>query len=405
MPAGGCRSGTTRKPCSCFVSYPIRLIWSLRAEYLSTGRRTYPPDFAGHDSDFAGATRGYPPDFTGLTNRLSLNTFRIAMAGKVRVAARPGTCLDPQSMGDVHRLIVHHGLERARLMVETRADRQALEAAAAIMAEEASRIGVTHAGFAMTSLPHRRIENSVWRRRGHLTTLLVESGRDHHGDFVGVPFGSVARMILLYLQTEAIRTGSQEVDLGPSMYAWMGKLGVPTGGRNYKLVSAQAAKLSACRLTFFTDLGDGAEARRNGAFVQDAISLNAAGERQGSLWRESVRLDDGFWRSLREHPVPVREEAVRAIGARSLAFDVYVWLAYRLHSLGRSTPVTWAALYAQFGAGFADIRHFRPELREAMKIALAVYPEARVDIERRGVVLHPSAPAVPKQEARRLGVT
>ena len=307
-------------------------------------------------------------------------------------------------MGDVHRLIIHHGLEQARLMIETRADRQALEAAAAIMAEEATRIGITHAGFAMTSLPHRRIEDSVWRRRGHLTTLLVESGRDSRGGFVGVPFGSVARMILLYLQTEAIRTASQEVELGPSMYAWMGRLGVPTGGRNYKMVAEQAARLSACRLTFFTDLGDGAEARRNGAFVQDAISLNAGSDRQGSLWKETVRLDDGFWRSLREHPVPVREEAVRAIGPRSLAFDLYVWLAYRLHSLSRSTPVTWAALHAQFGAGFSDIRHFRPEIRTGLQIALAVYPEARVDVERRGLVLHPSPPAVQKQEARRLGV-
>lgn len=315
-------------------------------------------------------------------------------------------CLHAKAMGDVHHLILRHGLDQARTMVETKAERQALEAAAIIMAEEAGRIGITHAGFAMTSLPHRRIEESVWRRRGHLTTLLVESGRDSQGDFVGVPFGSVARMILLYLQTEAIRTGSQEVELGSSMYAWMGRLGVPTGGRNYKLVAAQAAKLSACRLSFFTDLGDGAEARRNGAFVQDAISLNGAGGgRQGSLWRETVRLDDGFWRSLREHPVPVREEAIRAIGPRSLAFDLYVWLAYRLHSLNRSAPVTWAALHAQFGAGFRAMRHFRPEIKESLQLALAVYPEARVDVEKRGVVLHPSAPAVPKPEARRLGVS
>jgi hypothetical protein len=73
-----------------------------------------------------------------------------------------------------------------------------------------------------------------------------------------------------------------------------------------------------------------------------------------------VRLDDGFWRSLREHPVPVREEAVRAIGARSLAMDVYIWLAYRLHSLNRSTPITWTALHGQFGAGSKAVRQLKP---------------------------------------------
>jgi len=35
---------------------------------------------------------------------------------------------------------------------------------------------------------------------------------------------------------------------------------------------------------------------------------------------------------------------------------------------------------------------------------MAVYPEAHVDIESNGLALYPSAPAVPKAEARRLGI-
>ena len=31
-------------------------------------------------------------------------------------------------------------------------------------------------------------------------------------------------------------------------------------------------------------------------------------------------------KSLREHPVPVREEAISAIGTRSLPIDIYIWL-------------------------------------------------------------------------------
>jgi hypothetical protein len=309
----------------------------------------------------------------------------------------------PERMGEIHQLVLLHGVDSARAMAETKAERQAIDAAAAIMAEEASRIGITHAGFAMTSLPHRRIEKSIWRRRGHLTTLLVEAGHTSKGIVVGVPYGSVARLILLYLQTEAIRTGSREVELGRSMHAWMARMGLPTGGRNYKLVSEQAKRISACRLTFFTDLGDGVEARHNGAFVQDAITLSGvSGGSQGSLWQDRVKLDEGFWHSLREHPIPVREEAIRVIGARSLAFDLYVWLAYRLHSINRSTPVTWAALHAQFGAGFKAARQFKPEVRDSLRVALAVYPEARVDIEDRGIVLQPSPPAVRRQDARRL---
>jgi hypothetical protein len=307
-------------------------------------------------------------------------------------------------MGTVHRLIMEHGVEAARNAAETKSERQAIDAAAAIMVEEESRLGITHAGFAMTALPHRRIEEPFWERSGYQTILQVESGRLPGGKLVGVPYGSLARMILLYLQTEAIRTNSPEVELGRSMRAWMVRMSLADGGRTYKLVTEQARKISACRLTFFAQRG-GLEMRQNGMFVRDAISLSGViDDTQPTLWQDRVRLDDGFWASLREHPVPVREEALRAIGARSLALDVYIWLAYRLHSLAKPMPVSWTALHAQFGAGFQLVRKIKPSLTDALRLTLAVYPEARVDVEPSGFVLHPSPPAVPRAEAKRIGL-
>jgi hypothetical protein len=105
-------------------------------------------------------------------------------------------------------------------------------------------------------------------------------------------------------------------------------MSMSVGGRTYQLVREQARRISACRLTFLTS-ASGAEQRLNGAFVRGAISLAGvqSENRQAALWEERVRLDEGFWASLREHPVPVREEAIFAIGTRSMAMDVYIWLA------------------------------------------------------------------------------
>lgn len=295
---------------------------------------------------------------------------------------------------------------QARAMAFTQAERAAIDAAAEVMGEEAGSIGVTHAGFCLTALPHKRIADPLWRREGHRVTLLVESGRNRGGDLVGVPYGSLARLILLYLQTEAIRTGSPEVELGGSMRAWMMRLTLTTGGKTYQLVTEQARRLSACRLTFFATTEAG-EARHNGAFVRDAISMGGASSdiAQPSLWQEKVRLDEGFWRSLRAHPVPVREEAIRAIGTRSLAIDLYIWLAYRLHALPRATTVSWASLHNQFGAGFKHARQMKPTFLEALALATAVYPEANVAADpERGVTLHPSSPAVARADRARLGV-
>lgn len=309
-------------------------------------------------------------------------------------------------MGTVHKLIDRHGAAAARSMADSKANMLAVNAAVSIMGEEETRLGIVHAGFAMTNLPHKRIDEPLWRRKGISTTLLVESGRTESGDWIGIPFGSMARLILLYLQTQAIRTGSPEVELGGSMKAWMEAMGLQRGGATYRAVAEQARRISRCRLTFFADTAGG-QAWENGSFVRSGFSLPKSGEfsDQPSLWVDRVRLDDSFWQSLQAHPVPVREEAIQAISTRSVAIDLYIWLAYRLHALTKPTPITWLALHAQFGAGFKLVKHMKPKLLEALQLALAVYPEARVDVTETGITLHPSAPAVPKATARRMGLT
>jgi hypothetical protein len=169
----------------------------------------------------------------------------------------PAGSAHKEPMGDVHRLVLRHGVEEARGMVASKADGRAIDAAAAILAEEESRLGITHAGFAMTGPPHKATSAPVWRRKGPRTTLLVASGHDRKGALIGVTYGSMARLILLYLQTEAVRSGSQEVELGRSMNAWIGRMGVSVGGRTYALVAEQARRISACQLTFFTDRENG----------------------------------------------------------------------------------------------------------------------------------------------------
>ena len=50
----------------------------------------------------------------------------------------------------------------------------------------------------------------------------------------GIPDGARARLILLYLQSEATRTGSREVEIGRSMRAWMERMGLSVGGETAK---------------------------------------------------------------------------------------------------------------------------------------------------------------------------
>jgi len=297
-------------------------------------------------------------------------------------------------MAEVHQIIVRHGIQEARRHAVTKHERQVVDAAYQVLRDDAEKIGFTYSGFALTSLPHRPPTDTTWRREGHNLTMLITSGVDRTGLPLGLPFGSYARFILLFLQSEAIRTGSHEVELGRSMRAWLGSMGLSIGGKTYKQVTDQARRISGCTLTFYTDR-QGTELMRRAGFVDGAINLSDIGD-QPFLWQERVLLNDEFFRALREHPVPLSEAALRAIGPRSMVIDTYIWLAYRLHALKQDVEVSWPALYAQFGGGYGQIRFFRRHFIECIALATAAYPEARVDLSDRGLILRPSRPAVAK---------
>ena len=298
-------------------------------------------------------------------------------------------------MAQIHQLILRDGIGEARRQAATKHERALVEAAYRVLSEDAEKMGFTYSGFALTSLPHKPQQELFWRREGHNITLLLESGRDRSGKPVGVPYGSYARFILLFLQSEAVKTGSREIELGRSMRVWLATMGLSIGGTTYRMVAEQAKRISNCRLQFFTSRGE-MQVMKHGGFVDGSITLADLQSEQPALWNDRVLLNEEFYRALREHPVPVSEAGLRAIGPRSMVIDVYIWLAYRLHALTSDVSVSWPALHNQFGAGFNLIRKFRSHFIECLELAMAAYPDARVSVDERGVILRPSRPAIPK---------
>ena len=296
-------------------------------------------------------------------------------------------------MGKLHDQISERGRQGALALVDTAAERRALEAAISYMSDEENATGFLFSGWCQTALPHKRLEDDkIWTLETDHVKLMVEPGSVHGLDGpvrIGVPFGSRARLILLFLQSEAIRTNSREIELGRSLRVWLGKLGVPIGGKSMKDVRDQAVRLSRCRMTFQITRG------QHTGFINQNIVDTAmfSAESSGSML-ETVHLSERFFSELKRHPVPLQEAAIRALSNSSQALDIYCWLAYRLHSLGRETSITWVALRAQFGSSYAGLKDFRKRFLESLQLALAVYPDARVEVTHAGITLNKSRPPV-----------
>ena len=301
-------------------------------------------------------------------------------------------------MGTVHDLLEAKGKQGALML----ADRGVVEAAATYMADEDSSVGYLFSGWTQAALPHKRLaDDQVWEIRSDRVTLLVEPGRRPNpvqglpSISVGVPYGSRARLIMLYLQTEALKSRSREIELGKSLRAWFARMGIPPGGKSIRDVREQAERISRCRLSFHLAASGGAPGGLvNQNIVDTAMFMDAEDPAQGGLFLETAKLSESFFEQLKKHPVPIEEAAIRAISNNSMSLDIYCWLSYRLHALSGPRPVTWSALKAQFGAGYGSVAQFKWKFQPNLQLALAVYREAKVEVDDRGVVLHRSKPPV-----------
>ena len=91
-------------------------------------------------------------------------------------------------MGQIHQLILEHGIDEAKARTLDKLDRQCVETAFAVMSDEEQRVGMTHAGFAMTALPHKAVRDTIWIRQGGGVKLKIESGLGTDDQHVGLPY-------------------------------------------------------------------------------------------------------------------------------------------------------------------------------------------------------------------------
>lgn len=258
-------------------------------------------------------------------------------------------------------------------------------------------------------IPYKNPGDAVreWDRKQGTASLRIEAGSAidaRTGRFVklGLPYGEKPRLVLIHLASEAVRTASPIVDVEGSMTAFARSLGVETNGRHLRTLKDQLARLAAA--TVRMGLVEGDRAVQVNTQIVSAFDLWFPKQSdQRVLWPSTVRLSEEYFQSLSRHAVPLDRRAVAALSSSSMALDVYVWLAQRLHRVppSRSQFLTWVTLHEQFGQGFARLRDFRRRFLYTLRQVRAAYPNARLDASIQGLTLHHSRPPVAAQQHTR----
>ena len=252
----------------------------------------------------------------------------------------------------------------------------------------------------LCSLPRTNPGRQLQYKRvnGPYTLIMTAVGQ------TGLPFGNLSRLLLAWVCTEAVRTQSRELFLGPSLSGFMRRLDMaPIGG------GSRGERTRLCnqmKRLFNAHIQLAYEDKQVSASVNSPIASQTRfwwNERRpgGRLeWGSQIELGEKFFHEIIRHPVPLDLNILKALKRSSLGIDFYLWLTYRTFTLNRPLRLSWASLYGQFVVNPAQagenrtVQAFRADcLRELKKIKMA-WPGLNYTTAKGVLILSPSKPAI-----------
>ena len=260
--------------------------------------------------------------------------------------------------------------------------------------------------LALCSLPRANPGDRLQytRRNGPYTLILFSSGTTK------LPYGTLPRLLMAWVCTEAVRTQSPVLVLGDSLSEFMRRLGIystsggTTGGRTR--LRNQMRRLFGCMVSL-TYEDARVEATMNAPIARTTEYWWS--ERQPnarSLWESKIELGANFFNEIIRNPVPLDMHILKSLSRSPLGLDLYLWLTYRTFGLTRPLRFTWPQLYRQFGVDPAKagdtntVNAFRTDcLRELKKIKNA-WPDLHYKTVKGALVVAPSAPRIPPSQLR-----
>lgn len=268
-------------------------------------------------------------------------------------------------------------------------------------AKTTGKVGYMGRVFVQATLPHKETVGKVFTRQNGGYELSIMSPR-------GLPFGSIPRLLLSWVTTEAVRTRSPFLVLGPSLSAFMAELHLfRTGGPRGDITRfvKQTERLFSSAISYRTEIEHncGIETEGGAIGIADKYNLwwNPKTPNQMPIWKSSVTLSHQFFKEIIERPVPIDMNALMALKRSPMALDIYCWLTYRLSYLQRDAIIPWELLQMQFGADYAQdqrgLINFKRKFLLRLKNVIEIYDTAKVCNADHGLLLKPSPPHVPKR--------
>ena len=269
-------------------------------------------------------------------------------------------------------------------------DALAMESESAL---EAGALGFMARAMVQATLPHKQVAGNEFERRNGNYSLSIMAPSS-----IGLPYGTIPRLLLAWLTTEAVKTKSRELELGDSLSGFMAELDMmPTGGRwgSITRLKDQSRRLFASSITAVYENGPGFAVINQAVADRAQFWWNNKHPEQAGLWKSTVTLSENFFNEVIDRPVPIDMRAIRALKKSPLALDIYSWLTYRMSYLKSPTVIPWAGVAMMLGSSYAELRDFKKSFLNELRKVLLVYPNANVEVLPDGLRIKPSLTHIP----------
>jgi hypothetical protein len=220
--------------------------------------------------------------------------------------------------------------------------------------DDDQELGIGLRSLFLCGLPLRSLKEPVHRRTCGIYTLKI-LGDPEYG---GVPYGQ-DRLLPIWIATAFVYLGCPEDNLIPFIYKRdiLRTLGLPEDGPHYQRLHQGFLRFQHSLFTISREVQS--PRGRKGIKVDSVPLLSGV-----HLWDEDprskdeldaphfVRLSPEWAREIREHPVPIDLQTVRALRAHPGALDFYQWQIWRSFTAKKRLRIPLTGhngLFAQLG--------------------------------------------------------
>lgn len=273
-----------------------------------------------------------------------------------------------------------------------------LEDAVTIIEEEDRELWYLYSSLCTLMLPTSKTSETKHTVQYPNKCLEIESS-------AGLPYGSVARMLIMYLSSKAVKSRNPTVELGRSLRSFILDLSYKPNYNEGEINDQVIEQLNRIfHSTYYIKQREESKSRNDGVeeitITENNVRFNILSKSANARdfvdgfqndERIEVTLSDDYFNELIKHAVPLSLEVIKKLKKSPLALDLYVFLSYRSNT-NRVIGAKLSSLKKQFG--HKETWRFQQRLSAALKLVSKHWPGSNFRIQKNILIIPPTKPLV-----------